>query len=79
LITPCIDARGCRLAPGSRGVERLLAGACLQRDVDGAPEQRLVARSLRGVEHHFVGRTRVSCAEFNLADQQLIEQRRIER
>jgi hypothetical protein len=78
LIAQCVDALWGRLAPGSGCIERLLAGTPLQSDIDSTSEQCLVARSLCGIEHHLVGRARVPFTELDLADQRLIEKRRIE-
>jgi hypothetical protein len=65
-----------RGAPSLHRRQCLVAGARLQRDVGGATEQLLLARLARRVEHHFIGCAGGAFAQFDLADQQLVEQRR---
>ena len=65
-------------APGTRGRQRLVAGACVQRDLGGTAKQLLVARAPRGVKQDLIGVAGMAAAKLDLADQQLIEQRCVE-
>ena len=78
LVAQGVGRLGQRLAPGERGRERLVAGARLQRDLGGAPEQLLVLAALGGVEHELVGGADLAVAQLDLAEQQLVEERRVE-
>jgi hypothetical protein len=69
---------GPRRAPGTRGRQGLLASSGLQCDLGRTPEQLLVARAPRSVQHDLVGIAGLAGAELDLADQQLVEQRRID-
>mmetsp|Transcript_26221 Transcript_26221/g.61905 ORF Transcript_26221/g.61905 Transcript_26221/m.61905 type:complete len:605 (+) Transcript_26221:4092-5906(+) len=67
------------LGPGARSHQGLVAGARLQRDVDDALEQLLVSGAARGVKQDLEGDTGLAVVQLQLADQQLIEQRRVHR
>ena len=66
------------LAPGAGGDGGLVAGARLQRDLDHAAEQFLVIAAAGGVEQHLVSDAGLAALELELADQQLVEHRRVE-
>ena len=69
---------GHRLAPGDDRGEGLLAGACLHRDLGRAPEQLLVLGSPCRVEHQLIRGAGLAVAQLDLAEQQLVEERRVE-
>lgn len=74
-----IHRAGLGLGPGAGRHQRLVAGVGLQRDVDDALEELLVAGAARGVQQHLEGRAGLAAVEFEFADQQLVEQRRVHR
>jgi len=69
---------GHRLAPGDDRGEGLLARACLRRDLGRAPEQLLVLGSPCRVEHQLIRGAGLAVAKLDLAEQQLVEERRVE-
>jgi hypothetical protein len=79
LVAQRVERVGERELPGLHRDQRLVTGAALQRDVGGAAEQLLVLRAACRVEDQLIGRREVALAQFDLADQQLLEQRRVHR
>ena len=67
------------IAPGAGSLQRLVAGACLQCNFDRTLVQRLVAVAPGGVQDHTEGVAGTAGIELKLADQQLVEQQRVQR
>ena len=79
LQAQCILRFGPCAAPGARRGQCLVAGTPLQSDVHGTAEQGVVAGAPRSVEDDFEGRAGLALAQFDFADEDLIEERRVQR
>ena len=77
-VAVCFSGGRKRGAPRLHDDQCLAAGADLQRHVGGALVQLFVLGLVGGVEHHQERRAALAGAEFQFADQQLIEQRCVE-
>jgi hypothetical protein len=60
------------------GHQRLLARARLQCDLGGVAEELLVARLACRIQHDLVRSAGLAAAQFDLADEQLVEELRVE-
>ncbi len=79
LVAQRVGRVGDRQAPGLHRHHRFVAGPALQRNLGGAAEQLLILRAPGRVEDQLIGRPQIAFAQFDLADQQLLEQRPVQR
>ena len=66
------------LPPGPHRRQRPVTCPGLQRDVGCSAEHLFLTRAPRRVHQHLEGHGRLALAQFDLADQQLVEQQRVE-